>query len=42
MNEFEDNNGRAVAILGHNVAMGLFNKSSGLVGKTNNVLRQTS
>jgi len=34
MNEFEDNNGRAVAILGHNVAMGLFNKSTGLVGKT--------
>ena len=33
MNEFEDNNGRAVAILGHNVAMGLFNKSTGLVGK---------
>jgi len=33
MNEFEDNNGRAVAILGHNVAIGLFNKSTGLVGK---------
>lgn len=33
MNEFEDNNGRAVAILGHNVAMGLFDKSTGLVGK---------
>jgi putative ABC transport system permease protein len=33
INEFEDNNGRAVAILGHNVAIGLFNKSTGLVGK---------
>lgn len=34
MNEFEDNNGRAVAIIGHNVAMGLFDKATGLVGKT--------
>ena len=33
MNEFEDNNGRAVAIIGHNVAKGLFDKTTGLVGK---------
>jgi putative ABC transport system permease protein len=33
MNEFEDNNGRAVAIIGHNVAMGLFAKANGIVGK---------
>jgi putative ABC transport system permease protein len=33
LNEFEDNNGRAVAIIGHNVASGLFGKATGLVGK---------
>jgi putative ABC transport system permease protein len=33
LNEFEDNNGRAVAIIGHNVATGLFDKATGLVGK---------
>lgn len=33
LNEFEDKNGRAVAILGYNVAMGLFNQSTDLIGK---------
>ncbi|MFM6983831.1 MAG: ABC transporter permease [Chitinophagaceae bacterium] len=33
-NEFEDLNAKNVAIIGHNVAMGLFDKSKGLVGKS--------
>ena len=33
LNEYEDNNGRAVAIIGYNVAMGIFNKASNIVGK---------
>jgi putative ABC transport system permease protein len=33
-NEFEDNNARPVAVVGHNVADGLFKKSKGLLGKT--------
>lgn len=32
-NEFEDINGRAVAVVGHNIAMGLFDKNTGLTGK---------
>ncbi len=33
-NEFEDLNAKNVAIIGHNVAMGLFDKNKGLVGKS--------
>lgn len=36
-NEFEDINGRAVAVVGHNIANGLFDKTKGVVGKTINV-----
>lgn len=36
-NEFEDNNARNVAILGHNVATGLFDTDKGLVGKSINL-----
>lgn len=32
-NEFEDKNGRAVAIIGSNVAKGLFDKTTGIEGK---------
>jgi putative ABC transport system permease protein len=32
-NEFEDKNARNVAVLGHNVAIGLFDTDKGLVGK---------
>ncbi len=33
-NEFEDINGKAVCLIGYNVAMGLFNQNQHLVGKT--------
>lgn len=33
-NEFEDQNARAVAIIGHNVAEGLFKKTKNIIGKT--------
>lgn len=36
-NEFEDINGRAVAVVGHNIAMGLFDKNTGLTGKNINL-----
>jgi putative ABC transport system permease protein len=36
-NEFEDINGKAVAILGHNIAEGLFGKSKNLVGQKINI-----
>lgn len=32
-NEFEDNNGRPVAVVGYNIAMGLFDRTRNLVGK---------
>ena len=36
-NEFEDINGRAVAVVGYNIAMGLFDKNTGLTGKNINL-----